>query len=30
MANQLREELAQRLCALYKMNASPDWLWFAS
>jgi glycosyltransferase involved in cell wall biosynthesis len=28
MANQLREELAQRLCALYKTNASPDWLWF--
>ena len=28
MANQFREELAQRLYALYKTNASPDWLWF--
>ena len=28
MANQLREELAQRLLSLYKANASPDWLWF--
>ena len=28
MANQLREELAQRLRSLYQANASPDWLWF--
>ena len=28
MANQLREELAERLLSLYKANASPDWLWF--
>jgi glycosyltransferase involved in cell wall biosynthesis len=28
MANQLREELAQRLRSLYEKNASPDWLWF--
>ena len=28
MANQLREELAQRLRARYEAVASPNWLWF--
>ena len=28
MANQLREELAQRLRSLYETNASQDWSWF--
>ena len=28
LANQLREELAQRLRARYEAVASPDWLWF--